>query len=456
MIGLGESIPAGIVLLVLLAFAGLAVRSRSGVLRRLFIPASLVGGAIGLAAGPEVAGRLTGTEGLWTEGVLEVWSALPTLLITVVFAALFLGSRIPGPRRIWRSAGPHVAIGQAVAWGQYSVGLLVALLVLGPLFAMPAASGALIEIGFVGGHGTAAGMAPAFDAADFPEGRDLALGLATVGVVSGVIIGVVFVNWAVRTGRADPGLVNPDEPAASSSPDERDEAEATFAARALLPALAGIAGAAALGWLVLTGLQAVEGALWSDRLEILAHMPLFPFAMLGGIAVQLALMRARRTHVLDRRAVGAVGALALDLLIVSAIATLSLAAIGADIVPFIILGAVGIGWSLLVLVILAPRLLPDWWVPRAAAELGQALGMVAAGLMLLRVADPAGRSPVMGAFGYKQLFFEPVLGGGLFTAASVTLIAAIGGWPILAAVAGLTTVWLAVGIWLFRPGRHAA
>jgi glutamate:Na+ symporter, ESS family len=46
-------------------------------------------------------------------------------------------------------------------------------------------AGALIEIGFEGGHGTAAGLAGTFETFGFAEGADLALGLATVGLVAG-------------------------------------------------------------------------------------------------------------------------------------------------------------------------------------------------------------------------------------------------------------------------------
>jgi ESS family glutamate:Na+ symporter len=47
--------------------------------------------------------------------------------------------------------------------------------------------GALIEIGFEGGHGTAAGMRPVFEQLGFGTGADLAVGVATVGIVGGVV-----------------------------------------------------------------------------------------------------------------------------------------------------------------------------------------------------------------------------------------------------------------------------
>ena len=35
----------------------------------------------------------------------------------------------------------------------------------------------------------------------FGEGADLAVGLATVGIVGGIVIGIGLINWGVRTGK---------------------------------------------------------------------------------------------------------------------------------------------------------------------------------------------------------------------------------------------------------------
>ncbi|MDK6687810.1 hypothetical protein QP247_11140, partial [Aerococcus sp. UMB8623] len=48
---------------------------------------------------------------------------------------------------------------------------------------------------------TAAGMIPVFKELGWSEGGDLSIGVATVGLVGGVVLGVALINWAVRTGR---------------------------------------------------------------------------------------------------------------------------------------------------------------------------------------------------------------------------------------------------------------
>ena len=62
------------------------------------------------------------------------------------------------------------------------------------------------------------------------------------------------------------------------------------------------------------------------------------------------------------------------------------------------------------------------------------------------MADPMGRSHVMEAFSFKQLLFEPFLGGGLITVFAPLAITSIGlgRWTALCLV--LTLVWLVVGL----------
>ena len=72
----------------------------------------------------------------------------------------------------------------------------------------------MIEIGFVGGHGTAAGLADTFDQLGFPEGRDLALGLATIGIMSGVLLGIVLINWGKSKGHVK--FLNEETPLSSN------------------------------------------------------------------------------------------------------------------------------------------------------------------------------------------------------------------------------------------------
>ncbi len=461
----------------LFVVAAKALRSRVALFRRLFLPASVIGGVMALLLGPEVLGRAVaaadGPEvlagGLLPDSVLEVWSELPVLLISVVFAALFIGKRIPALREIWEVAGPQVALGQSIAWGQYVLGLLLALLVLGPVFGLPPVAGALIEIGFEGGHGTAAGLSSTFEEFDFAEGTDLALGLATIGLVAGVLLGTVIINWGVRTGRIvldEQG--DPVTAARTGTDDDLDDLDDREGARQGQPSttatdplsihLGYVAIAIAIGWLLLEALEALELATWGgdDGLELLVHLPLFPMAMLGGVILQLLLDRTDRAALVDRQLINRISGAALDLIIVAALGTLSLEAIGGNLGPFLVLAVTGIAWNVGAFLLLAPRIVPEYAYERGLGDFGQSMGMTVTGLLLMRIADPTNRSGGLEAFGYKQLLFEPVVGGGLFTAASVPLIAQLGAVPVLIGTSLLLVFWVVLGIRRFGPGTGTA
>lgn len=457
-----------LVLGVLLLIAKM-IRIRSRTAQKLFLPSSIIGGFIALLVGPEVVGAIAvalgaGEDsllggGLWPASFLEVWSSLPGLLISVVFATLFLGERIPKVKDAADLAGPQLALGVTMASGQYVVGLLLAIVILVPVFGMSPISGALIEIGFEGGHGTAAGLGDTLAELGFAEGQDLALGLATVGVVSGVVVGIAIINWGVRTGRA---VVLEDDAKASLAEQrglyETDQPPAAFmtvrsaSIEPLAIHFAIVAVAILIGAALLEGLQAVEALLWADTIEIFAFVPLFPLAMLGGVAVQVFADKFDRTGLIDRQTMLRLQGIALDLLIVSALATLSIEAIADNLVPFLLLAGGGLAWNFGVFAFLAQRMIPNFWFERGIGDLGQSLGVTATGIILIKVADPDGKTPAMEAFGYKQLAFEPFFGGGLITAASIPLIAATGPTPLLL---GMTALLLfSMGLGIFYYGRR--
>ncbi len=467
-----ENAFVAVVLTGLVILAGKLLRRRIGLLQRLYLPSSIIGGILALLLGPQVLGALAGwmwgaesvlARGIWPQTTLDVWGAMPGLLISVVFAALFLGKKIPGIRPIWRQAGPMVAHGQTMAWGQYVVGLALVIFLLTPIWGTTSLMGALIEIGFEGGHGTAAGLASTFEELGFEDGADLALGLATVGVVAGVLLGTAMINWGIWRGH----LATPDSAAATAvEPETLSEHEnrepvplrEVYSDKSIEPLsihLGFVGLAISIGWLLLEGAILLEAALlvplgWP---QLMTHIPLFPLAMIGGVIVQLAGERLGYADKIDRELMNRISGSSLDMLIVAAMATLSLAALGAHMGPLVILAAGGVLWNVFGLVVLARFMFPRDWMQNGLANFGQGMGMTVIGLLLVRMSDPLNRTGAMEAFGYKQLLFEPIVGGGLFTAASLPLIALLGPWPVFLGTACLMVGWLVFGLIAFGRGN---
>ena len=432
--------------LCLLLLVGTALRQRLRWLRALGIPEALVAGLLGLLIGP------FGPWSIFPEQVYRIWSQTPGVLISLVFATLFLGQRLPSPGVIWNRAAGQTAFGMVLGFGQYLVGGLLVLLVLQPLFGTSPLMAALIEVGFEGGHGTAAGLGPTFRA------------MATVGVLTAVLLGSTLVvfgrgrQWLARVDRArsDTAAVDPmsaeerlNLERAAGTVDPDTPRSMTIDALTLNVALAG--GAVGLGILLkalLTGLGGVLGG--PDSANLIRAIPVFPLAMVGGLTVQVVLQRTRQTDLASPVAQASLGSVAMDLLITAAMASLNLPLLEENWIPFVALAVAGLTWNVCALLFLAPRIFRDHWFERGIADFGQGTGVTATGLLLLRMADPRGRSRAMEAFSFKQLLFEPFLGGGLVTALSPVLIASWGLPLFSAAALALTLASLGFGLRLGR------
>jgi len=451
---IADTIVVSFISLCVLVWVGHLLRMKVRLLGTLYLPSSVIAGLIGLvliqccrAAGAPLPAAVTAG-----------WGKLPGFLINIVFACLFLGMAIPGVRTIWRHAGPQLAYGQIVAWGQYVVGIGLFLAVITWMYPdLPAMFGGVLPVGFEGGHGTAGGMAEVFEDYNWAAGKDFALASATAGLISAVIVGMMLVNWAARKGyttrKQGPEDVPADDSIAVIPVEKRPSAGKLTISSAALESLsfhvAVVGIAIAVGWVFKQGLQTAAGASNNASLIKMAKsFPLFPLCMIGGLVVQLLANRFDRHKLIDYGLTKRIQNTALDFLVVSAIATIRIEAIAEGLVPFAMLVAAGILWNVFCVMVLARRLLPDAWFERSIAEMGQSMGVTATGLLLLRVVDPDYESPAADAFAYKQILHEPFMGGGLWTSAAIPLLAIWGGWRVFAIAVLAMIIWLIVAAFM--------
>jgi ESS family glutamate:Na+ symporter len=289
--------------------------------------------------------------------------------------------------------------------------------------------GSLMELGFGGGHGTIAGLSGLFDEKGAPELVDLGYGLATIGMLSAVIVGTMFVNFAVRSPNIQIARDKPTSPAEDfdidhhmPGPDDppldenRGMTQVTAAAVFL-----GIS--IGVGWLLLEALRWIANLFGSDLFDF---FPLFPLTIIGGALVQIAAVRFKFTWAVKRRAVEGLGGIATDGLVICSIGTLSLSALSDNLAPLIILTVASVAWSAFVLLGLGRRFYRQHWFEHAITEFGEHQGNVATGYMMLDMVDPGRKTGVVYGYNYRQLITRPIVGGGFLSALSVPFIDSAG------------------------------
>lgn len=425
-------------------------------IRRSFLPASVAAGLMLLVLGPEVLGKFP-TDSSIAESLYKAWEPLPGLLISVIFGALFLGRPVMSVRGIWRAAAPQAAFGQMIAWGYYAVGGMVVLFLLGPLFGTSPLAAALLEISFEGGHGTAAGMVPVFQEFQYRAGQEMAVALATTSLFATLTVGFLLISYGRRRKLIQAG--SPFSQIKSAVYHRRIVAQlhqrgislrTELGVGRVISHIALLIASVLIGWGLHWLLLQAELHTWgaSGELKIFGYMPRFTFCMFGGMIAQL--IWRRLGLVISLPLVELLSGAVLAVLVASAIATMKLGFVATDGLTFVILAATGVAWVVFCFIVMARRMFGKHWFVNGIVSIGQSMGTTATGLLFAHIVDPKQRTGVTESFGYKQLLFEPLMGGGLVTALSIPMIALLG-LPIFTAVCATICIsWMLFGVLVLR------
>ncbi|MFL0736605.1 MAG: hypothetical protein AB8B39_06030 [Prochlorococcus sp.] len=98
------------------------------------------------------------------------------------------------------------------------------------------------------------------------------------------------------------------------------------------------------------------------------------------------------------------------------------------------------------MLVVARFTLREEWFERSITEFGQATGVAASGLLLLRLADPRNLTKTLPVFSIKQLMLQPILSGGIITVVAPLAVTRLGllGWTEICGVLTVICIGLAV------------
>lgn len=438
-----------IFLALIIGFLGEVIRYFIPLLKKYHIPRAFIGGILALILGPELISSFSSIN-IITKDILEPWSKISLFLVNFIFACIFLGKNIPSFKKIFKISIPQASLGQTLAWGQYAVGCLVTYFILIPLFKVDKSAASLIEISFQGGIGVAVGMQDTFLKMGVPEFTNIALVLAPSAMIMGILSGIFLIN-----------LIHKRKPKESSTNDSQlnkkvieekpDKKLLSSFSNILITHLALISLSIFLGSQILNGLSLLEqkylvGNYYQDSL--VKYIPLFPMAMLGGTLIQFFLDKVLKRKILNPELIRKIQAVALELVIIMAIGNISLNSLKSNMGIFLILLIAGFIWNLSAFLLLYKKLIPKYQFEKGIADYGQSMGTTSIGLMLLNMVDPKNKTNAKEAFGFKQLLFEPFVGGGIITGLSPLLINRIGliNYIIISSI--ICLLFLSLGLYL--------
>ena len=393
------------------------LRLKISFLRKAFIPASLIAGFIGLALGQY------GLKIIPADMMSSIGS-LPSHMITVVFACMMLGlKKEDTDKTMVRDAAAGLGWLWSCSFMQVGVPALLCAFILTPMFGVNPLFSTLTEIGFAGGHGTAGGMAAAFEALGWNDGSTLGSTMATVGLLCGIFGGMIIINYGVRkkytavltevaeTGTTKEVFAEGEREASSHSTISNDVIE-PFAFHL------GIIGISILiGRAIVYGFGLVTGY---------KSLPLFPFAMIGGWLINTVVQRTSLKDLFDRKTFQRIQGMALEILIVGAVASIKVPVVIEYLVPILLCAGVVMVLMVVWFFWLSPHIFQDCWFEQAIIRYGAFTGVAAVGYMLLRTADPKMETKAGSIYALDGPLMSPFIGGGLVTSMWPTLVSSMG------------------------------
>ena len=396
-----SSILVDLIVISLFFIIGAVLRAKVSLFQRFIIPASVIGGIIGLVLSDNVLGLIP---------ISDFYPQVANVGIDVVFAGLFIGKVIPGFRELGRTAGAQTAFAYFNGFGQIAIGLAVVVLFgmlgsqLSPLF------GLQLVVGFQGGVGVGTAVAPMVEKLGWSAAEAAAVGetCAVAGLVLSVLVGVVIVNIGSARNFTVKKFAKTDRKFRSITffpPTERGRLGSEITSPEAGSSLVynfGIMGLAILcGHLIHLGIITAA--------PLLKFLPKFPFVLIGGIVVQSILQRSRLSTYVDGATVDSIAGFALDVLIVASLMAIDLTVVATYALPLTVTVALGLLFNFWQVKWMGPRILPGAWFEKSVCEFGQSTGSTPQAMLLLRMMDPRLKSGAAEAFALKMFFFSPIM-----------------------------------------------
>lgn len=435
-----ESILSDLTVFGVFLLIGFVLREIIKPFQRLFLPASLIGGLLLLILGPQVLGLVA---------VPESFGDFSGVVIGVIMTGLILGITVNFDRV--KSFADYTFISLGLYGLQAGVGLALGIFLMGMWPGLPEGWGVMSVFSFWGGHGTAGAAGAAFAEQGVPENLGVGMILATIGLITGVLIGLLIVNIGVRKGWAKHlGDVStrPSWFFGGTLPKDQQspigyEKVSSLSVSNLALQVSFIFMALVIGQSIIQGI--------GHLIPFFNELPAMIYGMVGALIVVPLMTVTKTDRYLDRKTIGSVNGLLLEIIILTAVATIPLDLATQYLVPVLIMSVVMVVMTTVVTLGMCRLFCKDNWFEKAVMMFGAGLGHTGVGLMLLRTVDPDTKSDAAEAIGVSSGITSWLK---VFPVLFPMLIIQGASWLVIVISLGIAVACFALCLVFFGRGRN--
>lgn len=387
----------------LLLIIGMFLRAKIPLFRKMLIPASVLGGFVGLLLGPELLGSHAIMP--FPEDWTLTWSLLPSILIVPIFAAIPLGNfkkqgkkekdhgkNLNQASRIAVVTGVHASqMGSQIFVG---VGAAVLLGLIFPSMKLYNNFGFEMSQGFNGGHGTAGAVANVLMEAGIENWavvQGVATTFATVGLLGGIVLGIIQINRATQKGQTAILKDTTSLPDSVNSGIHTNIAEQGSVGRETTSSSNVECFSVHLGLIFLAAALAyiVRGAAVTYNIPGFKEIPVWPYALIMMHIINFALSKLHLEWLIDSKVKSHISGMLSDFAITAAIASMPIKAVMTYFLPIIIISILGYILVYFTTIKAYQFLLPDSCpFERGIFVFGMGTGVMMTGMALLKICDP--------------------------------------------------------------------
>ena len=397
------------------------LRSHIKFLQMFYIPASVLAGIMGLLLGPQFLNVIP-----WSGRI----GSYAYMLVCVLFGGLFLGKKgKTSVKKVLTEVGDSFCVNMGAEFFCFGIALLVGGGLMKLLF-----PGVFTEIallmpsGFCGGHGYASTIGTALNnLLGRDDGVVIGQTFATVGLLTGLFLGIACINYATRKGATrlvDKAESLPEECRTGIVPAgmRTSMGEETINPMSMDP----------LAWhMALTLLATLCGYKFYDFYKQFLpniELPVMCLTMIFGVIINAVLSHTCFKDSIDEHVEGRIGSMVTDYLVGFGVASISITVVIEFAGPILLLCLLGALTSLVLVFVVGQKLFRNFWFERSIFVFGWTTGVVAIGVTLLRIVDPEAKSGTLNDYGYA------------YTLQSVIEVFIVALTPILAVSRGCITV----------------
>lgn len=374
----------------ILIFISMLLRSKIKFFQSNFIPASLIAGFLGLAMGPGFLDILPFSGDI---------GSYAGVIIIFVFASVGINGFSFSPGNMKKD------LNRMGAYASYKILIMGVLIFIPTTFSILVISkwvpdinygfGLILATGFYGGHGTAAAVGSTFENLGFAAATDLGMTSATIGILSGIFGGLIFIKMATKKGYThyvkDFSEISEDMRTGLVKPANRvsmgTETISPIALDPLAFHVALLLIPSGLGYLLNTYIANTWGL----------DFPTFTIAFIVALVMYATMGKGEKGvyKYVDENVVNRLGSSATDYLVFFGVASIKLPVILEYALPLGLLMLSGMIVVVLMLWVIGPAMNYESWFERSIFVYGYATGVFAIGLTLLRVVDPENKSKTL-------------------------------------------------------------